>query len=158
VSGVFISYKFTGEDPAVLERILAPVAHALIDAGSNFFCSYFMEDEFRKKGLGKQQILEYCLKEQENYGTVLSLLWSDGLSEGMVAERLKARELRQAYILALDKQLDVENYVRKADVVLLYRTASELAETVREMFTPLQSMSKFDRTHELLQLYGKLSN
>jgi len=83
---IFLSYRFTGEDPKILEQTLSQIKTALVSAGHSVFCSFWEEQRFRDGNFSNKQILEYALKELNSSDVYLAFIKSNEKSEGMLLE------------------------------------------------------------------------
>ena len=100
---IFVSYRFTGEEPKELKHFIESTCNALEKTGCNFFCSYFSEEFFRQQNFSHKQILEYAFKEIDTSDCILALIKSGEKSEGMLLEIGYAIAKKKKFILALKK-------------------------------------------------------
>ena len=49
MSKIFLSYRFTGEDPNQLNEILRNINSKLTSKGYDVFCSFLLENYFRER-------------------------------------------------------------------------------------------------------------
>ena len=125
-----LSYRFTGEDPNHLEEVLGNVGLKLRASGHDVFCSFFLEDYFRKEGMTSGDIYNYCLKEQENCDGFVALIKSRDISSGMEMELEKAKELGQRNILLIRDDLKFPRFRLAANKIIEYRELPELYRTL----------------------------
>lgn len=83
---VFISYRFTGEDPVKLKLALDKVCEGLNLAGFDNYCSFGNEELFRNNSYTVKQIMEHALAELDKSDALLAFVNSDNKSEGMLIE------------------------------------------------------------------------
>ena len=83
---IFLSYRFTGEDPSVLEQILSQIKVAFESAGHSVFCSFWSEQHFRDNNFSNKQILEFALQELDTADIYFAFIKSSEKSEGMLLE------------------------------------------------------------------------
>ena len=123
-----LSYRFTGEDPRHLNDVLGNIRSRLISSGHDVFCSFFLENYFRKEEMNDDEIYAYCLKEQENYDYLMPLIKSEHRSGGMEMELDRSKELGQKNILLIRNNLEFLPFRSAAHQVVEYETLSQLYE------------------------------
>ena len=100
MKNIFLSFRFTGEDPKKLEHILGNMKQSLETAGHKVVCSLFLENYFTEKKFTNDQIYEYMLEQQRYCHIFMPLIKTHEKSKGMKLESDLALELRQRYVLA----------------------------------------------------------
>ncbi len=130
---IFLSYRFTGEKTQDLNKILKNVCSKLKTKGHDVFCSFFLEDYFKKERMNIGQIYTYCLKKQENCDVFMALIKSEDSSSGMKIELEKAIELGQKNILLIRSDLEFSQFRSVADLVVEYETLSQLYKKLEEI-------------------------
>lgn len=123
---IMLSYRFTGENPKHLENILGNIEYQLRNAGYDVFCSFFLEDFFRKEAMNSDEIYAYCLKEQESCDGFMALIKSEHKSTGMKMELEKAIELGQKKFLLIRNNLNFSEFRSMADYLIEYETLPQL--------------------------------
>ena len=98
---IFLSYRFSGEDPKELEKTLSAIKNALQEGGHEVFSSFWSEEIFRTHGFSNKQILEYALEKLKSADASLIFIKSDEKSEGMLLETGYAFALGKRKILAI---------------------------------------------------------
>ena len=122
MSKIFLSYRFTGEDPNQLNEILRNINSKLTSKGYDVFCSFLLENYFREREMSIEQIYNYCLREQESCDIFMPLINSNHRSSGMELELEKAKELRQRQILLIRKGLEFTQFRNSSYKVIEYET------------------------------------
>lgn len=84
--GYFLAYRHTGVDPSELEALLPPVRNVLQADGSEVYCTYFNEGNFKNAGLGPAEIMRHAFLKIEEMGRLFVLIDSEQKSEGMIME------------------------------------------------------------------------
>lgn len=82
----FVAFRFTGEDPKILEPLLTTVRDALKKAGVDSYCTFFEEDVFKDKQQGPRQIMEHAFSTIDGSDFLFVIQTSDNKSEGMLME------------------------------------------------------------------------
>lgn len=82
----FVAYRFTGEDPAVLEPLLVTVRDTLLEKGIDVYCTFFDEDEFKNKNFGPRKIMDHAFEIIDECDFMFVVLTSDAKSEGLLME------------------------------------------------------------------------
>jgi len=126
MSKIFLSYRFTGEDPKQLDEVLGTIRKKLIASGHDIFCSFFMEDYFRKKAMTSDEIYDYCLERQAESDTFLVFVKSEHKSTGMQKESEKAVQLGQKYVLLIRNDLDFFYLRSLAHTTIEYKDMPDL--------------------------------
>jgi nucleoside 2-deoxyribosyltransferase len=100
---VFLSYRFTGEDPKVLKETIQRICNSLEKAGHSHFCSLWKGDFFNENKYTNKQILHHALKELDNSDIYLAFIKSGDKSEGMLIEAGYALAKGKKFYLAIRK-------------------------------------------------------
>lgn len=120
MGNIFISYRFTGENPAKLEYILGGMRKSLQSAGHSVICSFYYEDFFKKNCFTASQIYHYMLERQGESDVFMALVKTLDRSNGMLMESEKAIKLNQRYVLAIKKGLYIRELNEAADEIINY--------------------------------------
>lgn len=128
MSKIFLSYRFTGEDPKDLDEILGNVGQILRTQGHEVFCSFWLEEFFKEKGMNADDIYSYCLDKQRNADTFMGLVKSEHVSSGMERESKLAVELRHKYVLLIKRDLGFRHFRDVAHKMIEYDTLPQLYE------------------------------
>jgi hypothetical protein len=131
---IFLSYRFTGEDPKELDVVLGKIVDKLKSLGHGVFCSFFLEDFFKERNMSADDIYEYCLKEQEKCDTFLAFIKTSDESTGMEKELQKAQALEQKCVLAILEDLKFPHFREQSDITFNFRTLDGLCEQLQHMW------------------------
>jgi len=123
---IFLSYKFTGEDPKELEKVLGKLKACLEAKGHTLFCSFLFEQFFRDKGYTVDEIYDYCLNQLTSCDVFIAFVKSKEPSKGMELESEKAAVLKKPYILAIKKGLEFSEFRKVADTIIEFDTIDGL--------------------------------
>ena len=82
----YIAYRYTGEDPIVLNEELSKIESIIKANGHDVFCSISREKYFADNKFTPRQIVDFSLKELEQSDVLLAYIKSPEKSEGMILE------------------------------------------------------------------------
>jgi len=123
---IFLSYRFTGEDPNELKTTIQNICLSLEKAGHSHFCSFWKGDFFNEHKFTHRQILEYALKELDDSDCILAFVKSEEKSEGMLIEIGYALAKRKKFILAIKKDIETTFIKEMADQIIEFEGLNEL--------------------------------
>ena len=83
---IFLSYKFTGEVLANLQKNLALITEALRKRGNTVFCSIESEEKYQANKYKVKQIMDDAIQELNKAELLVVFNNSDIRSEGMLIE------------------------------------------------------------------------
>lgn len=128
----FVAYRFTGENPEVLQERLTAVVDALGKAGIEAYCNLFDQHEYSAQSLSASQIMNKALEKIDDSDGLFVLINSNDKSEGQLIE--------VGYALAKDKhvivaaQENVNTYVpQMADASIVYKDLPDLAAKLGDL-------------------------
>jgi len=130
---VFISYRFTGEDPKELDHTLGKIRGVLMESGHQIFCSFWSEELFKNNNFTNKQILEYTLEELKKSDIVLVFVKSPEKSEGMLIEVGYAFASRKKIILAIKNDVKTTFLHQIADEVVEFESINDLCIKLKEL-------------------------
>jgi nucleoside 2-deoxyribosyltransferase len=104
---IFISYKFAGENPRELEKILSEMSDVLKKSGHKVYSTSKDEELFIKEKFTAKQILNHALKEIDNADCILIFVKSNEKSEGMLIEIGYALAKNKKIILTIKKGVNL---------------------------------------------------
>ena len=122
----FISYKFTGENPAELERILLEISNILKKSGHKVYSASKDEKLFIEEKFIAKQILNHALKEIDNADCILVFAKSNEKSEGMLIEIGYALAKKKKIILAMKEGVNFYFTEDIADKVIEFSDIKDL--------------------------------
>jgi len=123
---IFLSYKFTGEDPKELKKVLGKLKVCFEAKSHTLFCSFLFEQFFRDKGYTVDEIYDHCLKQLASCDVFIAFVKSKEPSKGMKMESEKAVVLKKPYILAIKKDLEFSEFRKAADTIIEFDTIDDL--------------------------------
>ena len=130
---IFLSYRFTGEDPKVLKETIQKICNSLDEAGHNHFCSFWKGDFFNENKFTYKQILEHALEELDLSDVYLAFIKSEDKSEGMLLEAGYAIAKGKKFILAIKKGIYTVFLREMADQVIEFKNIEELCEKLKNL-------------------------
>ncbi len=123
---IFLAYKFTGEIPKELTKILGQLKKILESQGHFVFCSLWKEDYFRENNFTNKQILKHSLKEIKRSDIFLALVKSDEKSEGLLLEAGYAMAQDKKIVLLIKRDIPTVFLSEAADQIIEFSDLSEL--------------------------------
>jgi nucleoside 2-deoxyribosyltransferase len=130
---IFISFRFTGEDPKELAVTIQTVEAALRAAGHTTVCSFWEEETFREKNFTPRQILDWALHELDAADCIFSLVKTEDKSEGMLIESGYALAKGKRRILAIREGVRTTFMREIADTIIDYQTLDDLCAKSRTL-------------------------
>lgn len=128
---IFLSYRFTGENPKTLEFLLGNIKKSLEQANHSVSCSFHWEQFFRDEGMSNEEIYAYCLEKQKQAEIFMPFLKSNDESYGMKIESDKAIELNQRYVTLNKIDLDLPQFYKPSNQIITYDSYPELFEKLK---------------------------
>lgn len=130
---VFLSYRFTGENPEVLKETIHNICASLEKVGYNHFCSFWKGDFFNENKFTHKQILDYALNELEKSDIYLAFIKSKDKSEGMLIEAGYALAKKKKIYLAIKKGIRTAFMREIADKIIEFGTLEELYKKLKKL-------------------------
>lgn len=84
--GYLIAYRHTGADPEYLAEMMPAVRDAFVNCGTEIYCTYFDDDEFKGNGMQAKEIMAHAFKKIDELGGLFVLLDGPEKSEGQLME------------------------------------------------------------------------
>lgn len=129
---ILLGYRFTGEDPAELEKEIGALGNAINDAGHSHICSFDLDELFLKKGFTPGQIQQYMMTELRKQDALFCYIKSDKRSEGLLMEAGQAVANNQPVIVAVKK--GVYTLLAQPEIaakVIEFENLDELCEKIK---------------------------
>ena len=130
---IFLSYRFTGEDPNVLKETIHNICSSLEKSGHGHYCSFWKEGFFNENKFTHKQILEHALQELEKSDIYLAFVKSEDKSEGMLIEAGYAIAKKKKFYLAIKKGVHTVFLREMADKVIEFEELGELYEKLGKL-------------------------
>jgi nucleoside 2-deoxyribosyltransferase len=129
--GYFVGYRFTGADPAYLDKLLPLVRDTFAEEGVETYCTYFDELSFQKENLNQRQIMEHAFIKINEAGGFFVLIDGPEKSEGQLIE--VGYCFAKGIPIVVAKRRSVQNtYVDKmANVSFEYDDLEGLAQKIK---------------------------
>jgi len=124
----FLSYRFTGEDPIVLEQTLSQIKAALESAGHSVFCSFWSEQHFRDNNFSNKQILDYALENLDSSDIYFAFIKSSDKSEGMLLEAGYAYAKKKPIWVAIKNGVKTTFLTELAEKVIEFKILDDLSQ------------------------------
>jgi nucleoside 2-deoxyribosyltransferase len=130
---IFVSYRFTGEDPDQLRTVIHEICSSLENAGHQTFCSFWKGDFYKENKFTHKQILNYALDELERSDMYLAFVKSEDKSEGMLIEAGYAIAKNKKVYLAIKKGIRTTFIREMADKIIEFETLDELYQALNKL-------------------------
>lgn len=130
---IFISYKFTGEDPLVLKEGLEGICSAISESGHDTFCNFNSENFYQESKYSVKQIMEHALEELDKSDAILAWMNSDSRSEGMLIEIGYAKAKGKKIILAVKEGVNAHSSRGIADIVIEFSDLTSLFDKLKTL-------------------------
>jgi nucleoside 2-deoxyribosyltransferase len=130
----FLAYRFTGEDPKLLEPLLITIREALKEKGIDSYCTFFDEDEFKDKSLNARQIMEHAFKIIDESDFLFVLMTSENKSEGMLMEVGYCVAKGIPIIVAVKEGINKTYVPEMSEMKIIWSNADQLAGLIKESY------------------------
>ncbi len=130
---IFVSYKFTGEDPVALKQVLGDICKALTTAGYESSCSIGQEDFFLANKYTNKQIMEHALKDLNQCDVLLAFINANEKSEGMLIEVGYALAKGIPIILAKRKSVFTNSLSGISDRIIEFADLPDLNQQLSQL-------------------------
>jgi len=125
---IFISYRFTGEDPKELNETMKNICDVLERKEHKVLCTLWKEGFFKENNFTNKKILEHALKELESSDIYLAFVKSKDKSEGMLIEAGYALAKGKKFILVIKKGIKTTFMHELANEIIEFNDLEELYE------------------------------
>ena len=130
---IYLAYRFTGEDPAILDQELGTIGEILKRGGHEVFCTFWKEQYFRDNNFGNKEIINYSLPQLETSDILIAYIKSNEKSEGMLLEIGYALGKGKRVIVLIKEGVKTNFVTDLASQVICYGDFSELETALREV-------------------------
>lgn len=130
---IFISYRYTGEDPEELMKIIPLIHDAIEEAGHNHYSTIFDEEQFANEKWSGKQIMKKAFKEIDESQLVLFFVKSEDISQGMLVELGYSLAKNKRLVLAIKKDIKESIFRRQIDEVIEFKDLSDLKEKLLKL-------------------------
>ncbi|MDD5700007.1 MAG: hypothetical protein PHH00_02325 [Candidatus Nanoarchaeia archaeon] len=126
----YIAYRFTGEDPKELEKILGDICSSLNKIGHTNYCSFF---DPSMGNIGNKNVIIKAFRELDKSDALFVFIKSEEKSEGMLIEIGYALSKKKKIILLIKKGVKT-TFVREiADRVIEFNDFDDLRNKLGEL-------------------------
>ena len=130
---IFISYRFTGEDPKELKETMKNICDILERKGHNVICTLWKEDIFKKNSFTNKKIMDYGLNELESSDIYLAFIKSKDKSEGMLIEAGFALAKKKRFVLVIKKDVETTFMHELANKIIEFKDLDDLYLRLTQM-------------------------
>src|SRR3989344_7019306 len=102
---VFISYRFTGEDPSKLKELIEKIDSTLKEHQHKPLTTFWDKERFERDNSSMKEIMQTALEYIDKSDTYLAIVKSPEKSEGMLIEYGYAVSKRKKIILAIKRNI-----------------------------------------------------
>jgi nucleoside 2-deoxyribosyltransferase len=129
---IFLSYRFTGEDPVELQKNLSAIIQTLRGGGYEVYCSIEDEAWFREKKHTNKEIMEHAFKIIDECDLLLAYIKSDEKSEGMLVEIGYFIGKGKPFALALKRGVKTTSIAEMAKPLIEFDALEDLCEKLSQ--------------------------
>lgn len=131
---IFLSYRFTGEDPVELNTNLGAIISTLRGAGHDVYCSIEDEAWFREKRHTNKEIMEHAFQNLDLCDLLLAFIKSDDKSEGMLVEIGYFMGKGKPVALALKQGVKTTSLAEMANPLIEFTDLDDLCSKLPNLF------------------------
>jgi len=131
---IFVSYRFTGEDPNELEQTIGKIAASLRSAGHEVYSSLEDEQWFREKKRTNKEIMEHAFQQLNTSNLLLAFIRSNDKSEGMLVEIGYAIAKGKRFALALKNGVSTTSIAQMAEPFIEFDNLDDLCDKLKTAF------------------------
>ena len=129
---IFISYRFSGEDPSFLKTTIPKLHEALSESGHDYYSTFFDIEEFERDNWSGREIMGKAFKEIDSSDIILFFVQSPAVSQGMLMELGYSMAKNKKCVLIVRKHIN-SIFKRHLDDVIEYETIDELKEKIKKL-------------------------
>jgi nucleoside 2-deoxyribosyltransferase len=130
---IYLAFRFTGEDPKVLDQELKLITNALTEAGHEVFCSFWKEQFYRDNNFGPKEIINYSLPHLAAANALVAYIKSPEKSEGMLIEIGYALGLKKKVIVAIKNGIQTNFVTTLAQHVMQFHDLADLQHQLKRI-------------------------
>ncbi|MGV8086076.1 MAG: hypothetical protein ACP5N1_00455 [Candidatus Woesearchaeota archaeon] len=125
---IFISYRFTGEDPKKVKLIILQIYESLKKSNYECYSTIFDSEQFAKEKWSGKRIMKKAFVEIDKSRIVLFFVNSKKISQGMLVELGYSLAKKKRIILAIPKNIVESIFRRQISEVIEYKDLKELKQ------------------------------
>lgn len=130
---IFLSYRFTGEDPVQLPITLGALIGSLRTAGHEVYCSIEDEAWFQEKKRTNKEIMDHAFAELDSSDVLLAYINSDEKSEGMLVEIGYGIAKGKKFALAVKDGVKTTSIAQMADPLIMFADTEDLSQKLSQL-------------------------
>lgn len=131
---IFLSYRFTGENPQILKETLSQIVTALNASGHQVWNSLDSQDRYIKDKFDNHGIMQDALKNLDQADALLAFINSSEKSEGMLLEIGYALAKKKKFLLAIRKDIKTTSLRQLADTVIEFSDLEDLSNKISQIY------------------------
>jgi nucleoside 2-deoxyribosyltransferase len=126
-----VAYRFTGEDPKVLEPLLTAIRDGLQENGVDSYSSFFDEAEFQDKSMTARQIMDHAFSIINDIDFLFVVQTSESKSEGMLMEVGYCIAKGIPIVVANKKGITGTYVPQMAEQVMVWESVEDLTQKIQ---------------------------
>ena len=130
---VFISYRFAGEDPEKLKRLILQIHEAIEETGHDHYSTIFDSEQFANEKWSGKQIMEKAFKEIDKSDLILFFVTSPEISQGMLVELGYSLGKKKRIVLTIQKEIRDIIFRRQIDDVIEFEDLEDLKKKLKKL-------------------------
>ncbi len=130
---IFISYRFTGEDPEKLKKLIPQIHEAIQGAGHDCYSTIFDNEQFAKEKWSGKQIMNKAFKEIDESDLILFFVNSPEISQGMLVELGYSLGKKKRIILAIQKEICDIIFRRQIEEIIEFEDLEDLKKKLSKL-------------------------
>ncbi len=131
---IFLSYRFTGEDPVELKDNLGKILDVLRTNKHDVYCSLEDEAWFQEKTHTNKEIMEHAFQKLDESELLLAFIKSDDKSEGMLLEIGYFLGKGKPFALALKNGVKTTSIKEMANPLIEFENIDNLCEKLKAFY------------------------
>ena len=125
---IFISYRFTGENPEELKHTIPCIHDALERAGYGVYSTIFESNQFTNEQWSGKQIMQKAFSEIDKADEILFFVQSSDVSQGMLIELGYALARKKNTALAIQRDITKSIFRRHINQIIEFSDLRDLLE------------------------------
>lgn len=142
---IFISYRFTGENPEKLKNLISQIHEAIEEAGHDHYSTIFDSEQFANEKWSGKQIMKKVFKEIDRSNVILFFVNSSKVSQGMLVELGYSLGKKKRIILSIQKEIRDSIFRRHIDEVIEFEDLEDLKKKLKKRLFLLKRGKRSER-------------
>lgn len=130
---IFISYRFTGENPEDLKKLIPSVHEIIEEVGHDHYSTIFDSDQFANEKWSGKRIMEKAFREIDKSDLVLFFVNSPEISQGMLVELGYSLGQNKRIVLAIKKEIHDIIFRRQIEEIIEFEDLGDLKKKLNSL-------------------------